>query len=82
MIVALLLWGTISALEPTGLCGSRVLLTICVSPLHVWPPCPPGGVRLLFLILSLLRRYWGMSLSLNAHFCVFTRTHVCICVLL
>lgn len=77
VIVALLVWVTMSAPEPTGLCGSRVLLTICVSPLHVWPPCPPGGVRLLFLILSLLGRYWGISLESE---CSFLHAHAHACV--
>lgn len=42
VIVALLVWVTMSAPEPMGLCGSRVLLpSVCPTCTHVWPPCPP-----------------------------------------
>lgn len=79
MIVALLVWVTMSAPEPMGLCGSRVLLPSVCPTCTTWPPVPPGGVRL-FLILSLFYGHWGMSLSLNASLCARARVCVCICV--
>ena len=56
MIIVLLVWVPMSAPASLGLCGSRVLFTICVSPhpLVASPSCsPPGGVGLPFLILDL-----------------------------
>lgn len=66
-----------SAPEPMGLWGSGPAYHLCAACTRVWPPCPPGGVRLLSLVLSLLRRYWGMSLSLNAH--SYAHARVCPC---